>query len=178
MHLLRKICSMSKALLPALSAVLAGILLSAAGCGSEIGDSCTTNLDCSPMGDRICDVTQADGYCTVVGCSGTSCPDDAVCVRFFSASFLFIPCDPETEDSLDPLVTPTNECTVTEICLSSGYCAQRSSEQRYCMKACEKNSDCRDGYECRLTGTLGSEPVLEPGRTRRDKRFCAMKANP
>jgi len=50
---------------------------------------------------------------------------------------------------------PTNDCSSDEICLDSGLCAPRSSETRYCMKACSSNGDCRSGYVCRPTGTAG-----------------------
>ena len=53
------------------------------GCGAEIGDSCSTNLDCSPMGERICDTAQVEGYCTIEGCDLTTCPEEAECIRFF-----------------------------------------------------------------------------------------------
>ena len=51
---------------------------------------------------------------------------------------------------------PTNDCTADEVCLDSGLCAPRSSEVRYCAKACSSNGDCRSGYACRPTGTAGA----------------------
>ena len=44
---------------------------------SEIGDECTTSVDCSPEGDRMCDIAQRGGYCTIRDCTPDSCPDDA-----------------------------------------------------------------------------------------------------
>ena len=145
------------------------------GCGDEIGDSCTANVDCSPLGDRICDTSQLEGYCTVEGCGLETCPEEAVCVRFFPTSFLSQPCDPATEDTVDPKLTPTNKCAVEEICLSSGFCALRTYETRFCMKSCEKDSDCRDGYECRKTGTRGAEAIPDPDTAGGDHlKFCAQ----
>jgi hypothetical protein len=79
---------------------IAGLLglTSLAACGRSIGDSCTTNTDCSPNGDRLCDISQPGGYCTIDGCDTTSCPSEAVCVRFFPEQFLSRPCSPACED--------------------------------------------------------------------------------
>ena len=71
--------------------VTAALLLLLGGCGHSIGDSCSTNVECSPQGDRTCDTAQLDGYCTLQGCDLASCPSEAVCIRFFSANFLFLP---------------------------------------------------------------------------------------
>lgn len=54
----------------------------AVGCAPRIGDGCASQTNCSINGDRVCDVTQPGGYCTVFDCSPDTCPDDAVCVRF------------------------------------------------------------------------------------------------
>ena len=59
----------------AIAGLLAALALAgASGCAAEIGDSCQTNVECSPNGDRICDTAQAGGYCTVQGCSAGGCP--------------------------------------------------------------------------------------------------------
>ena len=228
---------------PLYTLVCVAVALSA-GCGDEIGDSCGTNVDCSPYGDRICDVSQTGGYCTIQGCTRESCPGEAVCVRFFPATFLSRACDPLTEDavlttdacpsgdvclssgacckpsttactpgsvrdtpgggcsgngavclasgtccqptanpktggalSCDPLtedLVPTDHCTSDEVCLTSGLCAQRTQERRFCMKKCDANSDCRSGYQCRSTGTRGAESVPYPGQTGTERlNFCA-----
>lgn len=52
------------------------------GCQKVIGDSCTLSSDCSIQGDRSCDTTQFEGYCTVQGCDPNTCPDEALCVAF------------------------------------------------------------------------------------------------
>jgi hypothetical protein len=161
-----------------LIAALAVSLLLAA-CSAEIGDSCTTNVDCDPLGGRICDTSQLEGYCTIEGCEIGSCPEEAVCVRFFPSSFLSVPCDPLTEDAVLGTTakgTRTNDCTSTEICLSGGYCVLRNQETRFCMLACEANDDCRGGFECRTTGTQGAEAVPDPDNPGiRQSRFCAQQ---
>ncbi|MCB9556976.1 MAG: hypothetical protein H6707_12790 [Deltaproteobacteria bacterium] len=157
-----------------LLALLAVAIVSLA-CTNEIGDSCNTNVDCSPNGDRICDTTQPDGYCTIEGCGDQTCPEEAVCVRFFPAAFLSVACDPQTEDSVASAVTPTNHCTRDEICLSSGRCAPLALERRYCMLACGENNDCRSGYECRATGAAGAESVATRAEPLKRSRFCAAE---
>lgn len=147
-------------------------LLLTAACGEEIGDSCTVSSDCSPQGDRICDVASPGGYCTVFGCDVDTCPDEAVCVRFFSTVNTNRPCDAATEDR------STDDCTADEVCTLSGACALRNAEVRYCMKTCDGHGDCRDEYECRdleLMRAHGGEPVPVPGQPRGENppAFCA-----
>jgi hypothetical protein len=60
-------------------AVLLVLLL---GCSAEIGDECGANVDCSPNGDRVCDLTAPGGYCTILGCIADSCPEESVCVAW------------------------------------------------------------------------------------------------
>jgi hypothetical protein len=155
--------------------LLAGLVVLAAACGQEIGDSCTLSTDCSSQGDRICDSNSPGGYCTVIGCDVGTCPDEAVCVRFFPVVSSNRPCDPATEDRT------TNECTSDEVCTLSGSCAPRTAEVRFCMRSCESNGDCRDEYECRdqeLMELHGGEPVPNPGDpigSNVGDRFCAAK---
>jgi hypothetical protein len=54
-----------------------------AGCQPGIGDACSTALQCSSSGSRLCDLTQPHGYCTLVGCDEGTCPSEAVCVKFW-----------------------------------------------------------------------------------------------
>ncbi|MEZ4254272.1 MAG: hypothetical protein R3A78_00935 [Polyangiales bacterium] len=64
-------------------AVLFVLLACAAyGCAPAIGDDCDISTDCSVTGDRICDIAQPGGYCTVFNCDQNSCPDDSVCVEY------------------------------------------------------------------------------------------------
>ena len=160
------------------------------GCGRAIGDECQLATDCSPNGDRTCDLSQPGGYCTIEGCDETSCPSDSACVRLFPVQFLpeSASCDPACEDAAPmsvPLVScpaggpsapvpcagaSTNLCAADELCLPvlpanpsgglGGLCAPRSGERRLCVKTCGSNDDCRGGYTCRAAGALGSLPLL------------------
>lgn len=69
--------------IPVLGPVLALLFgWGASACAPEIGDDCRSSIDCSIRGDRICDVAQPGGYCTVQFCDPDTCPDDALCVSF------------------------------------------------------------------------------------------------
>ncbi len=52
------------------------------GCQPQIGDRCNNSTDCSVNGDRLCDLAQPNGYCTIAGCDPDSCPNNALCVEF------------------------------------------------------------------------------------------------
>ncbi len=149
------------------SVVVVLSLLLAVGCGKEIGDACIVGSDCSPNGDRQCDGTQKEGYCTIQGCDFATCPEEAVCVRFFTGVF-------ENRDCQSH-----NDCSLDELCSINKKCVPRNSETRYCMRVCESKDDCRDGYECRnftLMQMHGGEPVLEPGIVVDESapNFCAI----
>jgi hypothetical protein len=147
-------------------AVIVAAAGGAAGCAKQIGDECTTAADCNPNGTRACDQSQPGGYCTIQGCDETSCPSEAVCIRFFPAQFLTQPCNPAAMPS---------ECAADELCLDGGLCAPLSTELRYCVKGCTKDDDCRGGYECRLAGTRGSMALTsDPNRV---IRFCAPQTS-
>jgi hypothetical protein len=162
-------------LLLILLAMLAGTI----ACAHHIGDGCSLSTDCSPNGDRICDLDSPGGYCTVPGCEYDNCPQEAICVRFFSISSTNRTCDPSMATRpFDPMAT--NACTPDEICTLSGYCVPRTAEIRFCMLACGRNKDCRDGYECRdeaLMKQNGGEPVPAPGAAVTDnlRYFCAAR---
>jgi hypothetical protein len=141
-------------------------------CGYEIGDACVFSSDCSTSGDRLCDPEPSSpgGYCTIQGCDYATCPDEAVCVRFFSGNF--------TKTCMN-----SDECSLDELCAVDGHCAARSSEVRYCMRTCDSDGDCRDGYECRnfeLMKEHGGEPVLAPGEVvdADAPKFCAAAPLP
>jgi len=147
-------------------ALFALALAASAGCSKSIGDACGTNVDCSIAGDRFCDIAPPGGYCTVEGCDVTSdgldtCPGDSVCVRFFTP----IQTEPCTYDPTSPVgdCAPDERCVCdlsdTGTCVSGAHCAPENSERRWCMARCGQDSDCRDEYQCRETGTLGAEPV-------------------
>jgi hypothetical protein len=61
----------------------------AIGCKPQIGDSCKLSTDCSVSGDRLCDTSMPDGYCTIFNCNSDSCPGDATCVQFHPHSDRF-----------------------------------------------------------------------------------------
>jgi hypothetical protein len=69
-------------------AVAAVLMLGAwsIGCSPKIGDACTSSAKCSVNGDRLCDPTQPDGYCTIFNCQPGGCPDEAICVAFNETS--------------------------------------------------------------------------------------------
>jgi hypothetical protein len=103
---------------------LAGALVAAvlAGCAPKIGRQCTMSADCSQNGDRLCDTTQPDGYCTIFNCEPDTCPpDESVCVGFSEASC------PNLRSSV-------------------------RFERTFCMATCGSNSDCRAGYVCQDMG--------------------------
>ena len=56
--------------------------LGAFGCKPKIGEDCAISTDCSLSGDRLCDITQPGGYCTVFNCEPGQCPDEAACTAF------------------------------------------------------------------------------------------------
>jgi hypothetical protein len=135
------------------------------GCGNEIGDACSISPDCSPNGDRTCDTSSTNGYCTIIGCNFDTCPEEAVCVRFFSVGDTGVEC------------ANNDECSADELCTLGGFCVPRSAEVRFCMRKCGGNDDCRDAYECRdeeLMKLHGGEPVAPPGETPDNlESFCA-----
>jgi hypothetical protein len=172
--------------MPAVRLVASLFLFALVGCTHNIGDPCTANVDCSPQGDRFCDLSAPNGYCTVDGCDVDTCPGNSVCIRFF-LSVPNRPCNPDV--SVNP---PENGCNVSEFCVcdssvqitgadqplcrgNMGHCAPESSERRWCQARCSSDSDCRDGYECRTTGTNGAEPVPDPDMGSVVARFCAPR---
>jgi hypothetical protein len=165
--------------MPALMRTCLVMLIAAAvaSCGKEIGDPCSFSSDCSPNGDRSCDIASFGGYCTIQGCDLSTCPSEAVCVQFFDGNFSNITCDPEaTADSCDD---PAGMCcSLDELCSVTGHCVPRSSEARFCMKKCGSDGDCRDGYECRDLDKMiahGGQPVLPTGVPvdEASPKFCA-----
>lgn len=147
--------------------LIALVALAAIGCGKEIGDACIVSSDCDPNGTRVCDTSQKEGYCTIMGCDYSTCPEESACIRFFSGSFANKPCD------------EGDGCSLDELCDLNNRCVPRTAETRYCMRTCDSNDDCRDGYECRdldLQRAHGGEPVLAPGIEidESSPKFCAI----
>ena len=158
--------------MPGRTTLLLAALLLVAACDDEIGDECSLSSDCSPQGDRFCDISSPGGYCTIIGCDHDSCPEESVCVRFFSVSDSDRVCDPRAEDVSE------DTCSADELCTLTETCVPRTAEVRFCMRKCEFNSDCREGYECRTESRMrqhGGEPVPEPGEALAEdlQPFCA-----
>jgi hypothetical protein len=92
------------------------------GCAPKIGDECETSVDCSQGGERLCDITQPGGYCTVFNCEPDSCPDESVCIAF----------------AAQPSARP--DCRIAD--------GLSRFSRSFCMASCSSNSDCRSGYQC------------------------------
>ncbi|HET9623020.1 MAG TPA: hypothetical protein VFP84_16725 [Kofleriaceae bacterium] len=162
---------------------LLALALTVGACGKEIGDSCSFATDCDPNGQRICiDPTAGHGgYCTIQGCDYSTCPDESACVRFFTGTFANKTCAPETE-AMTPQCSPDELCSIQNDVADpkQGHCVPRASETRFCMRKCDSNDDCRDGYECRTFALMqqhGGEPVLAPGVLVTEEtapKFCAV----
>jgi hypothetical protein len=107
---------------PSWLAVICGVF-ALAGCQPSIGDKCVLSTDCSSKGDRLCDTSQPNGYCTAFNCLGDDCPTEAVCI-LFSGAVAGCPID----DRHSPPRTGRSMC----------------------LYACTSDSDCRtgDGYVC------------------------------
>jgi hypothetical protein len=122
------------------------------GCSPKIGNDCRTSLDCSQTGDRLCDVTQPGGYCTVFNCEPGSCPDEASCVAFGVEVSRVAACDAVT----------------------TGF---SRFERTYCLRNCDSNDDCRSGYVCANLSNVGNDYnalVVDEGRA---GKVCVRPAN-
>jgi hypothetical protein len=121
------------------------------GCTPSIGDKCQISTDCSIRGDRLCDLSQPNGYCTQLNCGGNSCPDEAACVLFDSA----IP-----------------GCGFDDRAGPYGSRVARS----FCVAKCDDNSDCRSGYVCADARTPPwSAVILDDDQ---GKRGCLIRPLP
>ena len=174
--------------LPLLAAVFV------AGCGAQIGDACTSNIDCSYLGDRFCDTAPIRGYCTMENCGPTTCPSEAVCIRFFTPvedevchtaqeaiPFSQADCPNPDDRCVCDISDDAGNCLFTngDSSLPNGHCAPSSSERHWCQRSCGSDSDCRDGYECRRTGTFGAEPLPTfANGVGTPAKFCAPKPTP
>ncbi len=83
-----------------------------------------SSVDCSAQGDRLCDTSQPEGYCTIFSCEPDTCPEDTLCVGFGAE----LPPSCEAPDAADP--------------------RWPRFERTFCMSLCETDEDCRDGYQC------------------------------
>jgi hypothetical protein len=116
--------------------LLFALTVALAGCRPEIGDKCQTSVDCSQLGDRLCDVSQPDGYCTIYNCEpkasngATKCPDEAVCIVYAAEPSPVLGCENRLGN------TPYS--------------------RSFCMKTCDNTTDCRSGYVCLDVGAPGN----------------------
>jgi hypothetical protein len=120
----------------------------ALGCTPQIGDKCTVSTNCSTTGDRLCDVTQPDGYCTTFNCEPGKCPNDSVCVNFGTTLSSVQGCAPSQKNS--------------------------PYQRSFCMASCGADSDCRSGYRC-LAPTDFHAVLAEHSS---GNRVCAVPPNP
>lgn len=142
--------------------------------------------------------TSGHGECTIDGCGRGTCPKEAACIKVYSTDFLTIACDPEREDlatrceedsaelceangcvpsSTDAsgyTCPPRNDCGANEICLPEGLCADEITARTSCRRKCTTDRQCRNGYECRLTGAGGvyRAPDLEDYGNPSNVRIC------
>jgi hypothetical protein len=130
-----------------------------AGCQPKTGDKCRTSTDCSSRGDRICDTSQPEGYCTIFNCLGGGCTEKgggscvAIDVRIPGCSY---------DDRRSPARTARS----------------------LCLANCEDDTDCRRGdyssgydyeYECVTPEDRGavSLELVQPGQ--KAKKVCMLK---
>jgi hypothetical protein len=162
--------------------VLAGLATPA--CSKHIGDGCNTNIDCAQDGNRICDLSQPGGYCTEDGCDDSSCPSEAICVRFFDQKYPTGTCStpPGSVGECPRDQTCVDQCHTDELCVVCGpgpsqpqasCCVPSASERRYCAHGCGDDGDCRGGYVCRASNTLGSLALLSDPEASAKAKFCA-----
>jgi hypothetical protein len=135
-------------------------------CRAKIGDPCKRAFDCSPQGERQCDLSNAsfdpqrEGECIIENCSLGACPKEGICIKVYSSKFLSVACDPDREDIelIDeeaPELGVVDECDPHEVCLPEGLCADEVTARTSCRLECKRNSDCRGNYECVEIGSDG-----------------------
>jgi hypothetical protein len=111
-------------------------------CQKVIGDSCSLSSDCSLSGDRQCDTTQTDGYCTVQNCDPNTCPDEALCVAF---------------DAHSPRLRRRYcmaACNADDDC-RSGYRCQRPDPPE-CTMSTADGGTLKAGYTCNVVADRGT----------------------
>ena len=148
------------------------------GCKDKIGDSCRVNVDCANDGTRICDLSSPGGYCTIEGCTGTSCPKEAVCVAFYPTALLTQPCAPETEDLFchpcDPQAGATDcnaFCDSLSISRACEPCDPQGGDPD-CNAVCDPGpatDDCLPDEICVGSGLCAPRAV--------ERRYCMRKCS-
>ncbi|HEY6559728.1 MAG TPA: hypothetical protein VI072_20740 [Polyangiaceae bacterium] len=117
-------------------------------CKPEIGDECELSTDCSATGDRLCDLTQPGGYCTMFNCEPGSCPEEAVCIGYGNVLASAPACqDPQ---------------------------ASRRLQRTFCLKSCDSDDDCRGGYDCVDMKRYGERGVVVVERAGKSGKVCAV----
>lgn len=108
------------------------VAIFSAGCAAEIGDECETSVDCSPDGDRVCDLSQSGGYCTIEDCTADGCPDEALCVEFsfdpprLARRFCMAACETggDCRDGYHCVTPDAQDARVVDEHRGGEYCAQ------------------------------------------------------
>jgi len=93
------------------------------GCQPSIGDHCVQSTDCATTGQRLCDTSQPNGYCTIFNCEPNACPDGSGCIA----------------TNIEALG-----------CAYDDRHAPSRFSRQLCLKTCGQTSDCREseGYAC------------------------------
>lgn len=119
----------------------AALGLALMGCQPSIGSNCAQSTDCSAAGDRLCDTSQPNGYCTIFNCRPNACPTEAACVA----------------TNIEVLGCPYDD----------RHSPSRTSRQ-LCLKKCQSDGDCRvgEGYACITPAQYGIQ-VLDNDQTER-----------
>jgi hypothetical protein len=142
-------------------------------CRPKIGDDCKRAFDCSPRGERQCDLSNStfdpmlEGECTIENCSLGACPREGICIKVYSSKFLSVACDPDKEDlefidDDDPSLGLVDECDPNEVCLPEGLCADEITARTSCRLECKKDADCRSNYRCAEIGSDGVYVAPDP----------------
>ncbi len=139
---------------------LAAAMLLAAGCSPEIGDECSTNVDCSTAGDRVCDTTAPGGYCTIPDCDPDTCPEEAVCVAW--------------GEGLSERTYCVRHCGSDDDCRDGYRCFDPAHFGR-CAPVCADDPACSARYACTpdLANYRPADWGIVVDRQPRGSRFCA-----
>jgi len=135
--------------------LLCALAALAGACKPKIGDDCKISTDCSAAGDRLCDITAPNGYCTIFNCEPGTCPEgEALCVEFGAQR------------------GPA----------AAAACQNKQSPSPYgrafCMQTCDDNSDCRSGYTCADLGASSNPWGAVLIDTDRGHKACVVPYTP
>lgn len=110
---------------------------------------------CTDARDNDCDgdVDVADDDCALEGAEiGSACEDDPECVGDLTC--LQAPENPQFEGGY----CGTDDCDTAADCGADGVCGTIFG-QKFCLRLCERGSDCRRGYHCANVGAVGNACV-------------------